>query len=106
LKNVLFYDYDENAERGEAMVQYFRKKVERYKQQDKKAKRELREDAYVTTEWLIGCLGKSCQECGECLTYERGRSNLTANRIDNSIGHERDNVVPCCVFCNCALSNR
>ena len=105
LKNVLFYDYDEKAEQEEAMIQYFARKVERYKQQDRKAKREIKEN-YITKEWLTDCLGKSCCECGDALIYEKGRSNLTANRIDNSIGHELDNVVPCCVFCNCALSNK
>jgi hypothetical protein len=106
LKNVLFYDYDENAEKDGAMLQYFARKVDRYKQQDKKAKREIREDNYVNTEWLLGCLGKSCSECGDALVYERGMSNLTANRIDNSLGHEIDNIIPTCTYCNCALSNR
>jgi len=106
LKNVLFYDYDENAEREEATLQYFSKKVERYKQQDKRAKREVKESCFVTVKWLMGCLGKSCSGCGDALVYEKGKSNLTANRIDNSVGHEIDNVVPMCCWCNCALSNK
>ena len=36
LKNVVFYDYDENAEREGATLQYFTRRVDRYKQQDKK----------------------------------------------------------------------
>jgi tetrahydromethanopterin S-methyltransferase subunit D len=106
LKNVLFYDYDENAKDEEAMLQYFTRKVDRYKQQDKKAKREVQNHCYVTVAWLTGCLGKSCSGCGDALIYERGKSNLTAQRIDNTIAHELDNVIPMCVFCNCALSNR
>jgi hypothetical protein len=106
LKNVLFYDYDENAEREEAMLQYFTRKVDRYKQQDKKAKREVNDGCFVTVAWLLGCLGKCCSGCGDALVYEKGKSNLTANRIDNSVGHEIDNVVPMCCWCNCALSNR
>ena len=105
LKNVMFYDYDENAEKEEAMLQYFSKKVERYKQQDKRAKRQVSESCFVTVAWLLGCLGKSCSGCGDALVYEKGKSNLTANRIDN-VGHEIDNVVPMCCWCNCALSNR
>jgi hypothetical protein len=103
---VLFYDYDENAEKDGAMLQYFQKKVASYRQQDKKAKKKIREENYVNTAWLLGCLGKSCSECSEPLTYERGRSNLTAQRIDNALGHELDNLVPMCISCNCALSNR
>jgi hypothetical protein len=106
LKNVLFFDYNENAEQEETMLHYFQRKVVAYRQQDRKAKREVKEEGYITREWLMGCLGKSCSECGECLTYEHGRSNLTANRIDNNVGHELENIVPCCVFCNCALSNK
>ena len=106
LKNVLFYDYDENAEKDGAMLQYFGRKVDRYKQQDRKAKREVQDQNYVTTAWLLSCLGKSCSGCMDPLTYEQGKSNLTAQRIDNTVGHELDNIVPMCVFCNCALSNR
>jgi hypothetical protein len=106
LKNVLFYDYDENAEKDGSMLQYFGRKVDRYKQQDRKAKREVQDHNYVTTAWLLSCLGKSCSGCGDALVYERGKSNLTAQRIDNTVAHELDNVIPMCVFCNCALSNR
>ena len=88
------------------MLQCFTRKVDRYKQQDKKAKREVNDGCFVTVAWLLGCLGKCCSGCGDALVYERGKSNLTANRIDNSVGHEIDNVVPMCCWCNCALSNR
>ena len=103
---MLFCDYDENAEREEAMLQYFTRKVERYKQQDKKARREVDDQHYVTVAWLLGCLGKSCSGCGDALVYEKGKSNLTPQRIGNTVGHELDNVVPMCCWCNCALSNR
>jgi hypothetical protein len=53
--------------------------------------------------WL---LGQVLQWLRGCPVYEEGKSNLTANRIDNSVGHEIDNVVPMCCWCNCALSNR
>ena len=103
LRNLLFYDYDENAEREVAMLQYFTRKVDRYKQQDKKARREVDDQNYVTVAWLLGCLGTSCSGCGDALVYEKGKSNLTAQRIDNAVGHELDNVVPMCTFCNCAF---
>ena len=91
---MLFYDYDENAEKEEAMLQYFTRKVDRYKQQDKKARHEVDDQQYVTVAWLSGCLGKSRSGCGDALVYEKGMSNLTAQRIDNTVGHELDYVVP------------
>ena len=33
-------------------------------------------------------------------------SNLTADRLDNDLDHNLDNIVPFCVSCNCAKSNR
>jgi hypothetical protein len=106
LKNVLFFDYEEDLSKQDQMLQYFNKKVAAYRQQDRKAKREIREENYVNTVWLLGCLGKSCGSCGDALTYERGLSNLTAQRVDNSVGHQLDNVIPMCSWCNCSLSNR
>ena len=106
LKNVVFYDCDENAEREAALLQHFSKKVEAYNKQDKKATRELTESHYVTVKWLTDCLGKSCSGCGDALVYERGKSNLTANKIDNSVRHEIDNIVHYCCWCNCCISNK
>ena len=106
LKNVLFFEYDEDLQKQEQMLQYFTRKVASYRQQDRKAKREVSNEGYVTKEWLMGCLGKSCSECGDALTYEHGRSNLTAQRVDNNLPHTLDNVIPCCCWCNCALSSR
>ncbi len=106
LKNVLFYDYDENAEKDGGMLQYFGRKVDRYEQQDRKANREVQDQCYVTTAWLLSCLGKSCSSRRDALVYEQGKSDLTAQRIDNTVAHELDNVVPMCCWCNCALSNR
>jgi hypothetical protein len=85
-------------------------KVQRYKSQDTKAGRAIVEQGYVDKEWLKGCYGKSCQSCGDCLVYtiedKMVTSNLTAQRVDNTIGHEIDNIVPFCHWCNCAVSDR
>ena len=67
---MLFYDYDENAEREEAVLQYFARKVDRYKQQDKKAKREVSDGCFVRVAWLLGSLGKCCSGRGDALVYE------------------------------------
>ena len=46
-----------------------------------------------------------CFECGCGLTIstESGvSSNITAQRMDNSICHTIDNCMPMCLRCNCA----
>ena len=110
LKKVYFYKYSENQESKELMMQYFQRKVDRYKGQDKKAKRAIDENAYLTKEWLLSRIGKSCGSCGDCIVYSRDNNkvecNLTAQRVDNSRAHELDNVIPYCVYCNTAMSNR
>ena len=110
LKKVKFFDYDENKENEEQMLQYFQRKVEKYKQQDKKAKRPINQNGYITKEILAGWVGLSCSSCGDCLSYSRtgGRveCNITAQRVDNTEGHVVENVLPYCVYCNTAMSNR
>jgi hypothetical protein len=68
------------------------------------------DDEYVSEEWLFSCLGKSCQNCSDCLTaaVENGKveCNLTAQRLNNDLPHYLENVVPFCVVCNCSLSSR
>ena len=98
-------------ERADLVTSYFKKKVDGYMQQDKKAGRVIDPDTYVTVEWLEACCGKPCQNsCGDCLCacYWRGRveSNITAQRINNDMGHQIDNIVPFCMRCNVSLGNR
>lgn len=53
----------------------------------------------LTTEWLINnILTKPCVYCGD--TYRIG-----CDRIDNDKGHNKENVVPCCIECNTARNN-
>ncbi|MFM7987488.1 MAG: hypothetical protein ACKPKO_50065, partial [Candidatus Fonsibacter sp.] len=68
LKHVYLYDYDESAEKEKDMIQYFTRKVENYRLQDKKANRSIGDASFITKEWLMGCVGKSCGSCGDCLT--------------------------------------
>ena len=48
LRKVYFYEYDENQENKEHMMQYLQRKVDRYKGQDKKAKRPIDDGSYIT----------------------------------------------------------
>ena len=93
------------------IMSYLRRKVEGYKEQDRIADRRINEETYVNAKWLYNCLGKPCQNCGDCLTAYKwmGRleCNLTAQRLNNKlVGHQLDNIVPFCRDCNVAMSNR
>lgn len=109
LNNVWFYDYSEKPLNTKMFNSYFHKKVEGYRAQDRRANRTISEN-YVTAEWLQNCINKPCRECGCTLEIEFdsgfATSNITAQRLDNSKDHNLDNVVPMCVRCNCALSNK
>ncbi|MFM7986183.1 MAG: hypothetical protein ACKPKO_43410, partial [Candidatus Fonsibacter sp.] len=67
------------------MIQYFTRKVENYRLQDRKANKSIDDANFITKEWLMGCVGKSCGSCGDCLTYSRSYGkigcNLTAQRV-------------------------
>jgi hypothetical protein len=110
LDQVFFLDYQEKSQKDKIM-RYMRQKVEGYKYQDRKGKKAIDEKNYVTAEWLYGQLGKSCHNnCSDCLVASvvngTVECNLTAQRLNNDIAHHMDNVIPFCVECNVALSNR
>ena len=89
---------------------YLNKKVLGYITQDKESKRIVNKDNYITKEWLMNCFGGSCRSCGCDFQFKMGpngtTSNLTAQRIDNTLGHEINNIIPYCVSCNCNQSNK
>jgi hypothetical protein len=109
LNNVWFYEYTEKPFNLNGIKGYFAKKIEGYKSQDAKANRAISNN-YVSVDWLMKCINEPCYECG-CnleLNFDSGfpTSNITAQRLDNSLDHNLDNIVPMCVVCNCALSNK
>lgn len=54
------------------------------------------------TQWFIeNILEKPCIYCG-CNNFQK----MTADRIDNSKGHYKDNIVPACKRCNCGRRDR
>ena len=90
-------------------IDFVKKEVERklsgYKNQDVKKKKLT--DKLISYEECLEKLVISKLKCYYCktdclLTYEnvREQSQWTLDRIDNSIGHEKDNVVICCLKCN------
>jgi hypothetical protein len=106
------YDYgdeDCDSDDDEIVNKYFERKVKGYVKQNIKADRAI-EDNYVNVEWLSKCIGQKCGRC-QCQLYcevENGKikSNITAQRLDNSLAHAISNIIPYCVYCNVAQSNR
>lgn len=107
---------------------YFNEKIEGYKSQDNKVKREYKEEDYITYDWIISKLypeydGKRltqkqilyhvrnyrCDKCSKNLEIyiddnNRIISNLTINRLDNSKAHTIDNCNILCHNCNCSTN--
>ena len=110
MANVLFYRYEEEEEQEELLDKFLEAKVERYKQQDRKANRDVDTDSYITADWLKKAYGSRCGNCDDCLSSTRKdntiESNLTAQRIDKRVAHQLDNIIPFCKYCNCASSNK
>lgn len=64
-----------------------------YRQTDKKYNRG---ECTLTADWIIqNIFSKPCHYCGKTDWKELG-----CDRIDNSLPHRPDNVVPCCDKCN------
>jgi hypothetical protein len=101
LKNVVFYKPTDPKLTEKLLHGYFERKIQGYKKQDRAANRTIDESTYVNQEWLRTALTQNCRCCGlhfninvETLnnnTYVV-RSDLTADRIDNSIAHQLDNI--------------
>jgi hypothetical protein len=94
--------------------QYFLKKVEGYKQQDRNAGRQWESKDYITANWIKEVYGTlEIDWCELCHTrydivVENGKvhSNLTVDRLDNSKPHVKDNCRLLCDVCNKTRGNR
>jgi len=112
LKDITVYFHSEeeiDMMFNRSKANYFYDKVEGYKSQDKRAGRKI-EGEYVNTAWFFAKLRKEKHcSCGDKFYYiclnGRQTSNITANRIDNSLCHSIDNIELKCVKCNVALSD-
>ncbi len=73
------------------------KMISSYKAKDKR--NNFKEECDLTVEWLIeNIIQQPCIYCGDT-------KRIGCDRIDNSKGHTKDNVVPCCIECNTARNN-
>lgn len=102
---VRFYKYEVEPEISKKeMKQYFKTKIDGYKQQDLKAGRVIDGKEYIDEDWLMSKIGHWCPECHEPFVFEKVNgytaSNLTAQRLDNEEGHFKDNCISMCGMCN------
>ena len=104
LEEVIF---GRKKKRGSRTVQDYRncgvnmrakasKMISSYKNKDKKNGTDI---CNIDIDWMIdNILSQKCVYCGD-------DQRIGCDRIDNSKGHTKDNVVPCCIECNTARNN-
>ena len=100
---------------------YFEHKVGRYARQDFEAGRlkqkttdtglsyDFKEE-FVNVKWLSNCINKCCGGCGCDFSFDvidvdddvKVESDITAQRLDNSLPHYINNIIPMCINCNCS----
>tara|TARA_B110000902_G_C14011393_1_gene476624 strand:- start:26 stop:508 length:483 start_codon:yes stop_codon:yes gene_type:complete len=97
---------NESFEGCDAVKKAVRKKIQSYKQQDIK-KNKYSEENFIKEEEVYEKLVISKLKCYYCkektlIMYENKREmrQWTLDRLDNSIGHDKNNVVICCLKCN------
>lgn len=84
-------DYKRNNYKGRSLAKYVA-----YKEIDKKKGFQFD----LTKEFIEEKLKQPCMYCGD-LNFNK----MGLDRLDNSIGHLKTNVVPCCDECNIARSD-
>lgn len=85
-------DRRKQLRRSEDSLQIAKIIVEDSRKTDKKLNRINDLD----TSWVMLEIAKPCQYCGE------NSLRMTLDRIDNSLGHVKNNVTPACIRCNYA----
>ena len=112
LNNVSFYKYDDDDDdfNKNCIYNYLKRKVEGYKEQDRKAKRKIDHKNYITADWLLDRLNGHCELCNVDF-YVKSingniRTNLTAQRKFNDQTHTISNCIAYCKKCNCCMSDK
>ena len=104
LDDVYFFDYTNDPLHARTIKDYFKKKCDGYKGQDKADNRSIPSEGYVTANWFMEKMkaGQCCQErgCGLYVSSSGTTSNITAQRLDNQVSHTIDNCIIMCTRCN------
>lgn len=88
------------------ILQQVKKKIAGYNVQDRK-KNRVNKELFVNVQDVINLFKTSEMNCYYCkekaeimYEYVREPKQWTLERLDNSLGHNRDNVVIACLSCN------
>ena len=99
-------DIDEETKSCKIILQQIKRKISGYLGQDRD-KNLVDKEKFVNTQDVIGLFKTSKMICYYCkerteIMYEfvREPKQWTLERLDNSFGHNRDNVVISCLSCN------
>ena len=114
LQFVLLTDEEVQQSTSLKYLQYWKDKIEGYKNQDAMARRPIEETEYLKTDWFQDILSKGthCPRCQLVLfanidqRTKRVVCNFVANRINNLEAHHTKNCQAMCFDCNRALGNR
>ena len=63
---------------------------------------------YINIDWFFTNIKKHCGSCGCDFSYSLDGNiscDLTAQRLDNNLPHNLDNIIPMCVNCNRSISD-
>lgn len=90
-----------NKERFSEKVKAYCKKrnrqdVRRFYNLKASAKARNIEVSLTEEDWLNIITDKPCTYCGKDLE----KTGSSVDRIDNNLGYTKENITPCCVFCN------
>ena len=105
LENETSVDFHKNN----IKKRYFEDKITNYKEQDKKAKREYKEDEFITEKWIQQQFeehdGLICKYCKQEMKLEVNEfnkvvSDVTVDRIDSKLPHIKSNCTMSCLSCN------
>ena len=117
LNNVTIFKHPEyvvSASERSKIKQYFKLKVDGYKQQDRIVGRCFEANDFITAEWISDEYEKlESQCCSSCrIPYEtiaqNGKvcSNMTVDRIDSTLAHTKNNCRLLCAQCNATKGNK
>jgi len=116
LENINIFihsDFEINNLCQSKIKQYFNFKINNYKNQDKKAKREIDDKNYITEQWIAENLEKCEFKCLYCkkylnieIDYDTVKTDITVDRIHNNLAHTKNNCVISCLNCNLRKGNR
>ena len=116
LNNITYFEHPENEIKrleSSRVKQYIQLKIDSYKKQDADAKRKINKDKFINIQWFLDEIEQNKRCCLCNIPYymvldenNEIMCNITADRFNNDISHEKDNCNLMCCQCNCSKGNR